>query len=220
MGYTSSPFFSKTLLLSLYFVLLVQNPHPRAASTPATINPCAFFLLGSIACKLINLWIFSLLFVTSDSGGLIYGGLEGGEWELRQWGLVEQQRYGNQDNLSLALGKRQAVVSEEEIQERERRKKELKQQGIVEDRLQLLVNITGAFRPHKLTALVGAFVEEVMELVELTPLSGALVGLPGVDGLSTDQRKRLTIAVELVANPPIVFLANLGSALLFCVYFC
>ncbi|KAF7147146.1 hypothetical protein RHSIM_Rhsim03G0245700 [Rhododendron simsii] len=240
------------------------------------------------------------------------------------------------------LGKRQAVVSEEELQERERRKKgepviiqlrqflqhsgsltaksfnrrgmvlpfqplsmsfsninyyvdvpvELKQQGIVEDRLQLLVNITGAFRPGVLTALVGvsgagkttlmdvlsgrktggiiegsisisgypkkqetfarisgyceqndihspcltvresllfsawlrlpldvdldtqkAFVEEVMELVELTPLSGALVGLPGVDGLSTEQRKRLTIAVELVANPSIVFMDEPTSGL-------
>lgn len=32
---------------------------------------------------------------------------------------------------------------------------ELKQQGILEDRLQLLVNVTGAFRPGILTALVG-----------------------------------------------------------------
>lgn len=32
---------------------------------------------------------------------------------------------------------------------------ELKQQGIVEDKLQLLVNVTGAFRPGVLTALVG-----------------------------------------------------------------
>ena len=47
------------------------------------------------------------------------------------------------------------------------------------------------------------FVEEVMELVELSPLRDSLVGLPGVDGLSTEQRKRLTIAVELVANPSI-----------------
>lgn len=169
---------------------------------------------------------------------------------------------------------------------------ELKQQGIVEDRLQLLVNVTGAFRPGVLTALVGvsgagkttlmdvlagrktggiiegnihisgypkkqetfarvsgyceqndihspcltvlesllfsawlrlptvvnmdtqqAFVEEVMELVELTPLSGALVGLPGVNGLSTEQRKRLTIAVELVANPSIVFMDEPTSGL-------
>jgi len=57
------------------------------------------------------------------------------------------------------------------------------------------------------------FVEELMELVELTPLSGALVGLPGVNGLSTEQRKRLTIAVELVANPSIVFMDEPTSGL-------
>uniref|UniRef100_A0A1D1XGJ1 Pleiotropic drug resistance protein 6 n=1 Tax=Anthurium amnicola TaxID=1678845 RepID=A0A1D1XGJ1_9ARAE len=169
---------------------------------------------------------------------------------------------------------------------------ELKKQGILEDHLQLLVNVTGAFRPGILTALVGvsgagkttlmdvlagrktggiiegsitisgypknqatfarisgyceqtdvhspcvtvheslvysawlrlpshvdmatqrAFVEEVMELVELTPLSGALVGLPGINGLSTEQRKRLTIAVELVANPSIVFMDEPTSGL-------
>ena len=49
-------------------------------------------------------------------------------------------------------------------------------------------------------------VEQVMELVELTTLRGALVGLPGVNGLSTEHRKRLTIAVELVANPSIIFM--------------
>ncbi|PHT79092.1 Pleiotropic drug resistance protein 6 [Capsicum annuum] len=169
---------------------------------------------------------------------------------------------------------------------------ELKQQGLVSDKLQLLVNVTGAFRPGVLTALVGvsgagkttlmdvlagrktgghiagniyisghpkkqetfarvsgyceqndvhspcltvhesllfsawlrlssqvdvktqkAFVEEVMELVELTSLRRALVGLPGVDGLSTEQRKRLTIAVELVANPSIVFMDEPTSGL-------
>ncbi|KAG8635775.1 hypothetical protein MANES_16G064000v8 [Manihot esculenta] len=239
-------------------------------------------------------------------------------------------------------GRQQAVVSKEELQERDKRRKgedivielreylqhsgsingkyfkqrgmvlpfqplsmsfsninyfvdvpvELKQQGIAEDRLQLLVNVTGAFRPGVLTALVGvsgagkttlmdvlagrktggiiegsicisgypkkqetfarisgyceqndihspcltvfesllfsawlrlppevdmetqqAFVEEVIELVELTPISGALVGLPGVDGLSTEQRKRLTIAVELVANPSIVFMDEPTSGL-------
>ncbi|XP_073289703.1 ABC transporter G family member 32-like [Primulina huaijiensis] len=240
------------------------------------------------------------------------------------------------------LGKRQAVVSKEELHEREKMRKgepiviclrdflqhsgsfakksfkqrgmvlpfqalsmsfsninyyvdvpmELRQQGVPVDKLQLLNNITGAFRPGVLTALVGvsgagkttlmdvlagrktggviegtislsghpkqqetfarisgyceqndihspcltvhesllfsawlrlssdiemetqkAFVEEVMELVELIPLRGALVGLPGVDGLSTEQRKRLTIAVELVANPSIVFMDEPTSGL-------
>jgi ABC-type multidrug transport system ATPase subunit len=44
------------------------------------------------------------------------------------------------------------------------------------------------------------FVEEVMALVELDVLRDALVGLPGVSGLSTEQRKRLTIAVELALS--------------------
>eukprot|EP00252_Welwitschia_mirabilis_P009404 TRINITY_DN2197_c1_g4_i2.p1 TRINITY_DN2197_c1_g4~~TRINITY_DN2197_c1_g4_i2.p1 ORF type:complete len:1146 (+),score=116.07 TRINITY_DN2197_c1_g4_i2:852-4289(+) len=57
------------------------------------------------------------------------------------------------------------------------------------------------------------FVEEVMELVELETLRDGLVGLPGVTGLSTEQRKRLTIAVELVANPSIIFMDEPTSGL-------
>ncbi|XP_027085587.2 pleiotropic drug resistance protein 1 [Coffea arabica] len=57
------------------------------------------------------------------------------------------------------------------------------------------------------------FIEEVMQLVELTPLREALVGLPGINGLSTEQRKRLTIAVELVANPSIIFMDEPTSGL-------
>ncbi|KAL3696312.1 hypothetical protein R1sor_010388 [Riccia sorocarpa] len=169
---------------------------------------------------------------------------------------------------------------------------EMKRQGIVEDKLQLLRDVSGAFRPGVLTALVGVsgagkttlmdvlagrktegyiegsicisgfpkkqatfarisgyceqtdihspnvtvhesiaysawlrlsadidagtrrmFVEEVMELVELTPLRDSLVGLPGQSGLSTEQRKRLTIAVELVANPSIIFMDEPTSGL-------
>ncbi|KAH9611644.1 hypothetical protein KSS87_005311, partial [Heliosperma pusillum] len=170
--------------------------------------------------------------------------------------------------------------------------KEMKVQGVMEDKLELLKGVSGAFRPGVLTALMGVsgagkttlmdvlagrktggyiegdikisgypkkqetfarisgyceqndihspyvtvyeslvysawlrlssdvnpqtremFVEEVMELVELAPLRGALVGLPGVSGLSTEQRKRLTIAVELVANPSIIFMDEPTSGL-------
>ncbi|XP_050234079.1 ABC transporter G family member 29-like [Mercurialis annua] len=169
---------------------------------------------------------------------------------------------------------------------------EMKQQGVAEDRLQLLREVTSAFRPGVLTALMGVsgagkttlmdvlagrktggyiegdirisgfpkvqetfarisgyceqndihspqvtvresliysaflrlpkevskedkmiFVDEVMELVELDNLKNALVGLPGVTGLSTEQRKRLTIAVELVANPSIIFMDEPTSGL-------
>ena len=47
---------------------------------------------------------------------------------------------------------------------------------------------------------------QVLELMELTPLKSALVGVPGMSGLSVEQRKRLTIGVELVANPSIIFM--------------
>ncbi|KAF7820256.1 pleiotropic drug resistance protein 2-like [Senna tora] len=169
---------------------------------------------------------------------------------------------------------------------------EIKNQGIEESRLQLLRDVSGAFRPGVLTALVGVsgagkttlmdvlagrktggyiegsisisgfpknqatfarisgyceqndihsphvtvyeslvfsawlrlgkevkretqkmFVEEVMGLVELHPVRDFLVGLPGIDGLSTEQRKRLTIAVELVANPSIIFMDEPTSGL-------
>ncbi|XP_010250339.1 PREDICTED: ABC transporter G family member 42-like [Nelumbo nucifera] len=169
---------------------------------------------------------------------------------------------------------------------------EIKEQGVTEDRLQLLREVTGAFRPGVLTALMGVsgagkttlmdvlagrktggyiegdirisgfpkkqetfarisgyceqndihspqitikeslvysaflrlpkevsneqkmrFVDEVMELVELENLKDAIVGLPGITGLSTEQRKRLTIAVELVANPSIIFMDEPTSGL-------
>lgn len=52
-----------------------------------------------------------------------------------------------------------------------------------------------------------------MELVEVNQLRDALVGLPGVNGLSMDQRKRLPIAVEIVSSPSIIFMDEPTSGL-------
>ena len=50
------------------------------------------------------------------------------------------------------------------------------------------------------------FVNEVLEIIELDGIKDALVGVPGINGLSNEQRKRLTIAVELVSNSSIIFM--------------
>lgn len=57
------------------------------------------------------------------------------------------------------------------------------------------------------------FVEEVIETIELDGIKDSLVGIPGRSGLSTEQRKRLTIAVELVSNPSIIFMDEPTSGL-------
>ena len=57
------------------------------------------------------------------------------------------------------------------------------------------------------------FVKEVLETIELDKIKDALVGIPGTSGLSTEQRKRLTVAVELVANPSIMFMDEPTSGL-------
>ena len=52
-----------------------------------------------------------------------------------------------------------------------------------------------------------------MEMIELDGLKDSLVGILGVNGLSIEQRKRLTIAVELVTNPSIIFMDEPTSGL-------
>lgn len=50
-------------------------------------------------------------------------------------------------------------------------------------------------------------------MIELENIKDCIVGIPGVNGISTEQRKRLTIAVELVANPSILFMDEPTSGL-------
>nr|TKR70971.1 pleiotropic drug resistance protein 3-like [Populus alba] len=57
------------------------------------------------------------------------------------------------------------------------------------------------------------FVAEVIEMIELGEIRDELVGIPGVSGISTEQRKRLTIAVELVSNPSVIFMDEPTSGL-------
>lgn len=57
-----------------------------------------------------------------------------------------------------------------------------------------------------------AHVEEVINLLEMESISDALIGVPGA-GLNLEQRKRVTIGVELSARPDILFLDEPSSGL-------
>ncbi|KAK4152728.1 ABC-2 type transporter-domain-containing protein [Chaetomidium leptoderma] len=48
-----------------------------------------------------------------------------------------------------------------------------------------------------------AYVDHVLDLLEMTPYADAIVGVPG-EGLNVEQRKRLTIGVEMVARPELL----------------
>ncbi len=72
--------------------------------------------------------------------------------------------------------------------------------------LQAAVYLVVDLNSVNLAAQVREYVKDVLDIVELTPLRHTLVGMPGVSGLSVEQRKRLTIAVELVANPSVIFM--------------
>lgn len=52
------------------------------------------------------------------------------------------------------------------------------------------------------------FIDEVMHLVGLASIQNRMIGDASQPSLSTGQLKLLTIAVELVANPAIIFLGT------------
>ncbi|CAI4214022.1 unnamed protein product [Parascedosporium putredinis] len=57
-----------------------------------------------------------------------------------------------------------------------------------------------------------AYVDHIIELLELQDIKDALIGIPGA-GLSIEQRKRVTLGVELVAKPTLLFLDEPTSGL-------
>ena len=58
-----------------------------------------------------------------------------------------------------------------------------------------------------------AFVSEVLDILELTPIADRVIGDVTMPGLSPGQMKRVTIGVELVSNPPVLFLDEPTSGL-------
>jgi len=52
----------------------------------------------------------------------------------------------------------------------------------------------------------GHFVEHLLDELELRPLADRIIGDANVEGLSPGELKRLTIAVEMAANPTFLFL--------------
>lgn len=52
-----------------------------------------------------------------------------------------------------------------------------------------------------------AYVTEVIELLDMEEYADAVVGVPG-EGLNVEQRKRLTVGVELAAKPPLLLFVD------------
>jgi ABC-type multidrug transport system ATPase subunit len=74
--------------------------------------------------------------------------------------------------------------------------------------------------PEVTTESISKFVDQTLHMLELTDIQDLQVGSDESGGLSFEQRKRLSIAVELVANPSIIFLDEPTSGLVSKPEFC
>ncbi|KAJ6704311.1 hypothetical protein OIU85_030154 [Salix viminalis] len=107
------------------------------------------------------------------------------------------------------LGKPQAIISEETINQGTQSKRgsppqsEASSDGNSTSKMEIL-RMSSPSNPNGLVKTSDSTLEAANG--SLDNLKDAIVGLPGITGLSTEQRKRLTIAVELVANPSIIFM--------------
>lgn len=61
-------------------------------------------------------------------------------------------------------------------------------------------------RDQEVAGDIDGFVDKIIKLLELTSEQHLLVGTYEEGGLTFEQRKRLSIAVELAASPSIIFL--------------
>ena len=61
---------------------------------------------------------------------------------------------------------------------------------------------------------IDSYVDHIIDDVELSELSGSLVGSGDGAGLSFEQKKRLSIAVELAASPSILFLDEVSFGMI------
>ena len=117
-------------------------------------------------------------------------------------GVVFGNMYLNGKPLPISIGRRMAYVQQQDVH---------LSTSTVREALQMTAELRG---PAKmLLQEKHAYVEDVIDMLEMGDIADALIGTSGV-GLSLEKRKRVTIGVELAARPELViFFDELTSGL-------
>ena len=107
-------------------------------------------------------------------------------------GIVSGSMYLDGKPLPKSTGRRMAYVQQQDIH---------LPTSTVREALQMAAELRG---PAKISLQEKhAYVEQVIDMLEMRDIAGALIGTPGA-GLSLEKRKRVTIGVELAARPELV----------------